>query len=160
MTDEYKYSPFLQVCLKHYIHSATREYNVITLAASNTSSQDQHNDTLAIMDRPPAKKLKLNGGNIDTSAYGTKPSSKGKAVKKAAKQIDDTLIHTRLAAPEPQDSEDEEEVQGRKYPMLVFDPNLKSNTSSSPEASARLRGVRRPTMAREHKNIECTLSFF
>ncbi|KAK4892324.1 hypothetical protein LTR27_009158 [Elasticomyces elasticus] len=119
------------------------------------------------MDRPPAKKLKLTS---DTNVPASKTKASGKSSlqktprkkstpkKKPSTRIEDKLIQSRLDAPEPEDSDDEED-NGFNRPRLVFEPNLETSTSTYQEAEARLRGVKRPTMARPCKDIKCTLFF-
>ncbi|KAK5687733.1 hypothetical protein LTS10_001873 [Elasticomyces elasticus] len=119
------------------------------------------------MDRPPAKKFKLTRGT-DAPASTTKASSKSSLLKtprkkstpkkKLTTRIDDKLIQSRLDAPEPEDSDDEED-NGFNRPRLVFKPDLDTSTSTYQEAEARLRGVKRPTMARPCKDIKCTMFF-
>ncbi|KAK5711523.1 hypothetical protein LTR17_018351 [Elasticomyces elasticus] len=120
------------------------------------------------MDRPTAKKLKLTRERdfpVSTTIASGKSSIRKTSRKKStpkmkpATRIDDKLIQSRLDAPEPEDFDDDEEDNGFNRPRLVFEPDLELNNSTYQEAGACLRGVKRPTMAGDHKDIECTLSF-
>ncbi|KAK5732249.1 hypothetical protein LTR17_010695 [Elasticomyces elasticus] len=96
------------------------------------------------MDRPLAKKLKLTRGTdapaSTTEASGKSslrktPRKKSTPKKKPTTRIDHKLIQSRLDAPEPEDSDDEED-NGFIRPRLVLEPDLQTRTSTYQEAEA------------------------